>query len=159
MTGHDAGARWPTALLAATALAGVLVAWSAVFAAPDLALQLQTVGGGLTPRQAQLELVAAQAQAAAPDAADVLLLSSDADDAAFVRYLVYPADVRLAGTRQASAVRAALEVLPAGALVVVSAHAGRERLEDVDALARGTSPRLQAVARAGAEVVVYRVLR
>jgi hypothetical protein len=146
-------------VLVVAALAGVLVAWSAVFAAPDLALQLQTVGGGLTPRQAQLELVAAQAQAAAPDAADVLLLSADADDAAFVRYLVYPADVRLAGTRQASAVRAALEALPAGALVLVSAHAGRERLEDVDALAGGAAPRLQEVARAGAEVAVYRVLR
>jgi len=159
MTGSAAGARWTTSLLAIAALSGVLVAWSAVFAAPDLALQLQTVGGGLTPRQAQLEQAAAQAQAAAPDAADVLLLSADADDAAFVRYLVYPADVRVAATSKAAAVRAALDALPAGALVLVSRHAGRERLEAVDALASGAAPRLQAVAHAGDDVAVYRVLR
>ncbi len=145
-------------MLAAAALAGVLVGWSALLSAPDLALQLDTVGDGLSPRQAQLEQVVARAHEEAPAAGDVLMLSIDAEEVAFARYLLYPALVSQASVRQRAAVRAALDDLPAGALVLVSRHGDLERLEDVELLARGADPRLQLVARAGGGVAVYRVL-
>jgi hypothetical protein len=147
------------ALLAVAALAGVVVAWSRLFAAPDLALQLETVGGGLSPRQAQLERVVEQALQASPEATDMLLLSGDADESAFVRYLAYPVLVREASVRQPAAVRTALDELPAGALVLVSRHGGRERFEEVEAQSRGDAPRLATMVRAGDEVSVLRVLR
>jgi len=151
------GARWASILLAAASLAGVLVGWSTLFR--DLALQFETAGGGLSPRQAQLEQVVVQARLVAPGARDVLMLSVDAQEYAFAKYLCYPAIVRLASVRQQRAVRAALADLQAGALVLVSRHGDVERLEDLERLARGAEPRLQQVARAGDEVAAYRVLR
>src|SRR5262245_42364714 len=150
---------WTTALLALAALAGVLVGWSAIFSAPDLALQLETVGGGLSPRQAALEQVVEQVRQAAPEATEMLLLTGVADEGAYVRYLAYPVAVRGAPVRPAAAVRAALDALAAGALVLVSRHGDREQLEAVEALAQGAAPRLAPLARAGDDVVVWRVLR
>ncbi|HEX5008797.1 MAG TPA: hypothetical protein VFY71_00245 [Planctomycetota bacterium] len=150
---------WTTALLAVAVLAGVVVAWARLFAAPDLALQLETVGGGLSPRQAALEQVLEQARQAAPEATELLLLTGVADEEAYVRYLAYPVAVRGASVRQAASVRAALDALPAGALVLVSRHGDRERLEVVDALAHGDAPRLAPLVRAGDDAAVWRVLR
>jgi hypothetical protein len=57
-----------------------------------------------------------------------------------------------------AAVRAAIEALPAGALVLVSRHGDRERLGDLGPLQRGAAPRLQLIVREGNEVIVFRVL-
>jgi hypothetical protein len=158
-TEHSARVRRAAALLAVAALAGVALGWSAVFAAPDIALQLETVGGGLTPRQAQIERAVAQARLAEPEAPEALVLSSDVEDAAFARYLLYPLRAREVAVRQRAAVRAALDRLPTGALVLVSRHGDVERLEDLELLARGARPKLGVLVREGDEVVVLRALR
>lgn len=149
---------WPVVLLAVAALGGVAAAWASLFSAPDIALQLETVGAGLSPRQAELEEAVAQARLQAPATTEVLVLSVDVEDAAFAAYLLYPARVSETSVRQRSAVRAALAALPAGALVLASRHGDRERLEDLEPLSRGPAPRLESLARVGDDVFLYRVL-
>ncbi len=116
-------------VFAAVVLAGAAAGWSVVASTPDLPRWLAEVGGGLTPRETDVQSALQQLDRLAPAVPPLVMLSANPEDAAFARYLLYPRELVEAPVRPATRLQAALDALPDGARLLVVDDAVRAELE------------------------------